>query len=159
MTNQLTKIVALNSWNAIITQANTIFDAISNEDMMKEVAPNRSTGVYLLGHLIAVHDRMLPLLGIGEPMYPQLFETYLKNTDLKKYDSTTVIELREYWTAINAKLTAAFDSYDAEEWLQKHTTISDEDFANEPHRNKLSVLLSRMNHLSYHLGQISFLKG
>jgi hypothetical protein len=101
---------------------------------------------------------MLPLLGIGEPMYPQLFETYLKNSDLKNYDSSTVNELREYWTILNAKLTAAFDNYDADEWFQKHTSISEEDFVNEPHRNKLSVLNSRANHLSYHLGQMSFLK-
>ena len=70
MTNQLTTIVTLNSWNAIIKQANTLFESISNEEMLKEVAPNRNTGAYLLGHLVGVHDRMLPLLGIGEPMWP-----------------------------------------------------------------------------------------
>jgi len=31
---------------------------------------------------------------------------------------------------------------------------SDEDYAKDPTRNRLSVLLSRTNHLAYHLGQI-----
>ena len=33
--------------------------------------------------------------------------------------------------------------------------VSDEDFAREPHRNKLNVLISQTNHLSYHPGQLS----
>jgi hypothetical protein len=46
----------------------------------------------------------------------------------------------------------------AEQWLEKHTSVSDEDFAKEPHRNKLSVLISRTNHLANHIGQLLFLK-
>lgn len=41
---------------------------------------------------------------------------------------------------------------------QKHSAVSEEDFAKEPHRNKLNLLLNRTNHLSYHHGQLVFLK-
>jgi hypothetical protein len=36
--------------------------------------------------------------------------------------------------------------------------VTEEDFANEPHRNRLAILLSRTSHASYHLGQLMFLK-
>ncbi len=39
------------------------------------------------------------------------------------------------------------------EWLQRHAAVSGEDFAKDPLRNRFSILLSRTNHLSYHLGQ------
>jgi hypothetical protein len=32
--------------------------------------------------------------------------------------------------------------------------VSDEDFAKDPGRNRLAVVPSRTNHMSYHLGQI-----
>jgi len=40
-----------------------------------------------------------------------------------------------------------------DEWFAKHSAVSAEDFAKEPHRNKLNILVNRTNHHSYHLGQ------
>jgi hypothetical protein len=39
------------------------------------------------------------------------------------------------------------------DWLQRHTAVSEEDFAKDTSRNRFAILLSRTNHLSYHLGQ------
>jgi hypothetical protein len=39
------------------------------------------------------------------------------------------------------------------DWLQRHSAVSEEEFAKDPSRNRFSILLSRTNHLSYHLGQ------
>jgi len=39
------------------------------------------------------------------------------------------------------------------DWGQKHVVVSEEDFAKDPSRNRFAILLSRTNHLSYHLGQ------
>jgi ribose 1,5-bisphosphokinase PhnN len=39
------------------------------------------------------------------------------------------------------------------DWAQRHTAVSEEDFAKDASRNRFSILLSRTNHLSYHLGQ------
>jgi hypothetical protein len=36
------------------------------------------------------------------------------------------------------------------------TSVSEEDFAKDASRNRFAVLLSRTNHLSYHLGQAVF---
>ena len=38
-------------------------------------------------------------------------------------------------------------------WLQRYTAVSEEDFAKDASRNRFAILLSRTNHLSYHLGQ------
>jgi ribose 1,5-bisphosphokinase PhnN len=39
------------------------------------------------------------------------------------------------------------------DWAQRHTAVSAEDFAKDTSRNRFAILLSRANHLSYHLGQ------
>jgi hypothetical protein len=44
------------------------------------------------------------------------------------------------------------------DWLDRHNAISAEDFKNEPHRNKLNILLIRTSHIAYHLGQLTFLR-
>jgi uncharacterized damage-inducible protein DinB len=64
-------------------------------------------------------------------------------------------ELRKYWDEVNGKLLSQFASLSADEWLQRHCSMSEEDYAKDPTRNRLAVLLSRTNHLSYHLGQIT----
>jgi hypothetical protein len=39
------------------------------------------------------------------------------------------------------------------DWARRHSSVSEEDFAKDPSRNRFAVLLGRTNHLSYHLGQ------
>jgi hypothetical protein len=59
---------------------------------------------------------------------------------------------------LNEKLADHFNQLTVDEWFEKHTAVSDEDFQKEPHRNKLNVLINRTNHLANHLGQMTFLK-
>jgi hypothetical protein len=54
---------------------------------------------------------------------------------------------------VNGKLTDAFERFTAADWLEKHTAVSDEDFAKDATRNRLAVVLSRTNHASFHSGQ------
>jgi hypothetical protein len=62
--------------------------------------------------------------------------------------------LRQLWTNVNGTLTRAMESLPAEAWLQKHDAVSVDDFAREPLRNRLAVLLSRTAHVQFHTGQI-----
>jgi hypothetical protein len=39
------------------------------------------------------------------------------------------------------------------DWVARHTAVSEEDFAKEPLRNRFSILITRTNHLTYHVGQ------
>lgn len=148
----------IQSWHLTIKRVSDLFFKLTEEEMMREVSPNRNRGIYLLGHLTASHDSMLPLLGFREPMFSELKNHFLINSDKLKEQPFTVAELFEKWMAVNDELKKHFNNLSTEDWLQKHTVISDEDFLREPHRNRLNVVLSRTNHLSYHQGQLALLK-
>ena len=62
-------------------------------------------------------------------------------------------ELKDLWHDVNGRLLAGFDGFTAADWAKKHTAVSDEDFAANPLRNRLAILLSRTAHVAYHHGQ------
>ena len=113
---------------------------------------------YLVGHVLATHDRMFPLLGLGERLHPDLDETYITNPDRVLGDPLSATELRRAWDEINDKLTAAFERFTLEDWLQKHTAVPDEEFVKDPMRNRLAVVMNRTSHASYHAGQAALTK-
>jgi len=63
-------------------------------------------------------------------------------------------ELRRVWSEVNNRLIAAFERLTLEDWLHKTHRGFRQRFAKDPGRNRLAVVLSRTNHMSYHLGQI-----
>lgn len=147
----------LNTWTANNSRVTAFFNKYEDAVYQEEVAPGRSRAIYLFGHLIAASDGLLPLFGIGERLYPKLEAPFLTNPDRTFNDLPSMAELREYWDKVNSTLTAHFDKMQPQDWLSKHTKVSEEDFAKEPHRNKLNVLLSRTTHISYHVGQLVLL--
>ncbi|HEY5408194.1 MAG TPA: DinB family protein [Ginsengibacter sp.] len=155
---ELTVKILLDAWNAQLSRTDALLNELTDGQIQNEVSAGRNTGVYLIGHITAVHDAMLPLLGLGDKLYPQLEEIFIKNPDKSGLEKPSVDELRNYWSKVNAKLSEHFNLLSAEEWFQKHTSVNEEDFKKEPHRNKLNVLVSRTSHLSYHRGQLVFLK-
>ena len=158
MSNQILVKMVLDAWYSKLKSGDVLFDQLSDEQLQNEVAPNRNRGIYLLGHLTGVHDMMLPLLNLGEQLYPQLKEGFIDQPDKSATEIVTASELRQYWKNVNAALENHFNKFGPDDWFQKHNSVSVEDFNQEPHRNKLNVLISRTNHLSYHLGQMVFLK-
>ena len=150
--------LSLDSWYSHIKRADDLLNTLSNEQLKNETALGRNTGTYLLGHLVAVHDRMLPLLNIGERSHSDVDDAFISNPDKSNKEMPSVEKLKSYWKDVNAKLATHFNNLSTDDWMQKHTSVSHEDFAKEPHRNKLSVLISRTNHLAYHFGQLAYLK-
>ena len=158
MNDQIIIKMVLDKWYAAVKRADALFEKLTDEEMLNQVAPNRNRGIYLIGHLTAVHDTMLPLLDLGERKHPELTASFIKTPDNPEIQPFSVAQLRQYWESINVELQKNFDNLNLDQWLQKHNSISAEDFAKEPHRNKLNVVLSRTNHINYHLGQLAFLK-
>ena len=152
----------LHSWEQSIRRATAFFDGCTDEDLQKEILPGKNRIIYLLGHLVAIHDRMLPLLGLGERrierLCPDLDALFVTNPDNPAAVIPSAAQLREYWTSINQHLAAAFRSWTPADWLQRHTAVSEEDFAKEPHRNRYGVVLNRAGHVQYHLGQLVWFK-
>jgi hypothetical protein len=150
--------LSLDAWYNHVMRTDKLLDALSDEQLQNEVAPGRNRGIYLMGHLAAVHDRIIALLDFGERLYPQLDDAFILNPDKTKTEIPSVTELRVALREVNTKLAKHFNELSTDDWFKKHTSVSEEDFAKEPHRNKLSILISRTNHLAYHFGQLAFLK-
>jgi len=158
MQQQLFTQIALQAWHGQLKRADQLFQGLTDAQLMEPVAPGRNRGIYLFGHLAAVHDDLFELFGIGKQLRPELSETFVKNPDDPAATYPSIEELRRYWADVHRELAKHIDSWPAEAWLTRHSRVSEEDFAKEPHRNKLNVLLSRTNHVAYHLGQLIFLK-
>jgi uncharacterized damage-inducible protein DinB len=147
--------VAINSWRLILERANKTLSNLTDDQLLKEVAPGRNRLIYLLGHLTAVHDAMFPILGLGERLHPELDAIFVSSPDKTRAQLPPTAELRKYWDEVNGKLLSQFESLSPDEWLQRHYAMSEEDYAKDSARNRLAVLLSRTNHMSYHVGQIT----
>lgn len=150
--------MTLKAWDAQNGYLNKITSSLTDEQLANEIAPGRNTGIYLLGHLVAVSDAMLPLLGFGDRLFPALEDIFIRNPDKSGQVMPSVTELKLNLAAVNEQLAAAFQSCTVDGWLDRHTAVSAEDFAKEPHRNKLNVVISRTNHMANHIGQMLLLK-
>jgi hypothetical protein len=149
---------ALQAWKITVNRFDGAVVSLSDELLQQQVAPGKNRLLYLVGHLTAVHDRLFPLLGLGERLHPELDEIYLSNPDRALPDSIPVSELKRAWSDVNSRLTAQFEKLTPGQWLEKHTAVSDEDFAKDPSRNRLAVLISRTNHAAFHTGQAALVK-
>ncbi len=157
-TNQTFLKMIFDRWYASVKNCDTLINTLTDEQLLKEIAPNKNRGIYLLGHLIAAHDDMLILLDMGEKLHPELFKPFIESPDKAISEIPSVADLRSYWSKQCEVLKQKFESLQEDQWLEKHTAVSAEDFAKEPHRNKLNIIITRTSHLQYHLGQMQLLK-
>ena len=149
--------VVLDLWQAQLSATNQVLHKLTDEQLDHEIAPGRNRGIYLLGHLTAVHDLMLPLLRFEEALHPDLKPVFVDAPDKAVSPIPPAAQLREQWTEVNEKLFAHFTALSADDWFTRHASVSEEDFVKEPHRNRLNVLLGRIAHLSNHRGQLVLL--
>ena len=155
MTNdELYLAVALSAWKGNIERADKMFSGVSDQDVLKEIAPGKNRLIYIWGHLTATHDAMLPLLGIGRRLHPEFDIAFISNPDRMQAEIPSVELVRKAWREVNDRLFEGFASLPAADWLKKHGAVSEDAFVKEPLRNRLAILLSRTNHLAYHLGQV-----
>jgi hypothetical protein len=155
--NELIVKMVIDRWNGSIVNFDKFLNSLTNEQLQKEIAPGKNRGTYLLGHLIAVHDDMLRLLDMGEKMYPELQEPFIKLADNATSQVPTASELRAFWKKQCEVLNEKFEKMMPEQWFEKHEAVSEEDFSKEPHRNKLNIIITRTSHLQYHTGQLVLL--
>jgi DinB superfamily len=144
---------ALNAWKLNIERAEQFFFALTPDQLANEVAPGKNRLIYLWGHLTAVHDAMLPLLGFGPRIHSELDVPFITKADKTVPNLPSAAEVRKAWDDVNGKLREGGMKLSPADWLQKHAAVSDEDFLKEPTRNRFAILVSRTNHLAYHLGQ------
>jgi hypothetical protein len=146
-------VVALKAWRTQLDRADKLFGGLSSEEVVREIAPGRNRLIYLWGHLTAVHDAMLPLLELGERLHPEFDAAFVSKPDRSRADIPSQEQVRQAWKSVNDELSKGFEKMSESDWLKRHSAVSAEDFAKDPSRNRFAILLSRTNHLSYHLGQ------
>src|SRR6185503_17890567 len=101
--------IALDAWHSEITRMDKLFNELTDEQLRNEVSAGRNTGTYLLGHLTAVHDALFPLLGLGQKLYPQLEDIFIKNPDKSGIEKPVTKDLRNYHNIlINLLWTSGF---------------------------------------------------
>jgi hypothetical protein len=149
--------MVFSNWDMQVSRTNSLLDKLTDEELSAPTAPNRNTGVYLLGHLAAVSDGMFTFLGLGERLNPAMDKIFLHSPENSGLEKPSIAELKEYWNKVNELLSAKMSQLGTDEWFTRHTAVSEEDFAKEPHRNKLNIVINRTNHLSNHLGQLAYL--
>jgi hypothetical protein len=152
---QLSVKVAINSWRLVVERADKIFSNLTEDQLLREVAPGRNRLIYLWGHLTAIHDAMFPILGLGERLHAELDAIFISPPDKTAAQLPSARQLKKYWGEVNGKLLSQFENLSADEWLLRHHAMSEEEYAKDPTRNRLAVLLNRTNHVSYHLGQMT----
>ncbi len=87
--------MALAAWESTIKRTDTLFKSLDDETLSKEIAPGRNRGLYLLGHLTAVHDAMPVILGLGERKYPELEKPFLASPDKSGLDMPRIARYLE----------------------------------------------------------------
>jgi hypothetical protein len=147
----------VNDWVLNLERAEAVFLGKSDEQLRQDVAPGKNRLVYLYGHLIAVHDAMLPLLGIGERRHPELDAAFLDAPDDRTSDLRSAAELGQYWAEVHGALRTGFERFTPADWSQRHTAMSDADFAANPLRNRAAVVLNRAAHVAFHVGQCALI--
>jgi DinB family protein len=144
---------ALRGWKSNVDRTTKFFGALTEEQLHEQVAPGKNRLIYLWGHLTASSDALLPLLGLGQRLHPELDSNFISNPDGYSQNTLSGADLKKVWNEVNDALWTAFSNLSPAEWTQRHTAVSEDDFKLEPHRNRFTVLLGRTAHLAYHFGQ------
>ncbi|MDR6762116.1 hypothetical protein J2Y38_002327 [Flavobacterium sp. 2755] len=153
----LTTKLYIEAWLLSNRRLHNLIIKLSEEEIYKEISPERNRGIYLLGHLISTTDTMIELLGFDKKRYPELDPIFVSAPDKSGKIFPDFEVLKQNWEKINAVMLEHIENMSPEQWLEKHASVSEDDFKKDPTRNKLNVLISRTNHQNYHLGQLVLL--
>src|SRR5882762_7612000 len=99
---------ALRTWKQNVDRTSKFFTALSDEQLLEEIAPGKNRLIYLWGHLTAVNDALLPLLGFGDRLHPELDAIFLSNPDRFVQETLSGAELKPIWDEINEALWTGF---------------------------------------------------
>ncbi|HWC19263.1 MAG TPA: hypothetical protein VG498_19790, partial [Terriglobales bacterium] len=141
---------ALRNWRSNVDRTGNLFGNLSQEQLLQEVAPGKNRLIYLWGHLTAFNDALIPLLGFGDRIHPELDLMFVSNPDRTVPTILLGEDLKTIWQETSEILWTGFSKLSIGDWLQKHSAVSAEDFVREPYRNRFTVVLGRTTHIAYH---------
>ena len=146
----------LDTWWNKVEETTSLFDTIGEQNAMWPVAPGKNRVIYLLGHLLVIHDGLLTTLEIGERRYASYDELFLTPQHTANvYPPYTL--LLDQWIDLNMHLRNKLAALTGTDWLSKHHHISEENFRLQPGKNKFCALLCMTTHLFHHAGQLALI--
>ena len=104
-------------------------------------------------NVVLVARRSTLLAELGRAISEEFDVAFVSNPDKSQAAIPSHEQVRQAWNVVNAELWKGFEKMSWSDWVERHSSVSEEDFAKDASRNRFAVLLSRTNHLSYHLGQ------
>src|SRR5467141_4801022 len=110
---------ALRGWKSTVERVDKLFGTLSPEQLEQQVTPGKNRLIYLWGHLAAVNDGLLPLLGIGERLHPEFDGMFISNPDKSVPLTVSGQSLKTAWQEINQKLWDGFSKFSASDWAQR----------------------------------------
>jgi DinB family protein len=143
--------IAVNTWKATVGRFDDVVAGSSDEDLEREVTPGKSRLAYLIGHLTALHDRLLPVLGLGERRHAELDAEFAEERDDHRAIPLSPRHLRQLWNDVNAALVTGMERLTPEQWLEPPASGAAPSVAAP---NRLSVLLAWTAHVSLHATQL-----
>jgi len=93
--------LGLKAWKAQVDRADKLFGTLSSEQVLQQIAPGRNRLLYLWGHPTAIHDAMLPLLGLGKRLYSEFDVAFVINPDKSQTVTPSHEEIRRAWITVN----------------------------------------------------------
>lgn len=156
MNNQPVVLALQAQWQMTLQTANRYFGELSDEQLHSAIIDGRSTGYFLLGHLLHSLDDVLEAVlnyPRQQPAWKPLFQSSI--SDLPGYPE--VADLRRQWAATTALITEKLAQLTDQELVGPHAWVSPEDFEKDPTRSKLTFLSRRLLHQQYHVGQVALL--
>jgi len=97
--------LGLKAWKAQVDRADKLLGTLSSEQVLQQIAPGRNRLLYLWGHLTAIHDAMLPLLGLGKRLYSEFDVAFVINPDKSQTVTPSHEEIRRAWITVNGELS------------------------------------------------------
>src|SRR5690349_7561124 len=71
----------LEVWEGQNKRLGELLYQLSDEQLTAPLPAGKNSGVYIVGHLAAVNDGLLPLLGFGDKRFPYLEDAFLKEPE------------------------------------------------------------------------------
>jgi len=140
-------------WKVTMARMEKALSSLTDAEFDLEVAAERNRVRYIVGHLAAFHDQLIELIGLGRRRYPEL-DVFIAKPDRTFEDGYSRLQLVQIFAELTDFIGTAIETMSPGDWLRAHGAVSEEDFAKDPFRNRLSVLSSRTAHVALHLGQI-----
>jgi hypothetical protein len=107
---------ALRGWKSNVERVDNLFGTLSAEQLEQQVASGKNRMIYLWGHLTATNDRLLPLLGIGERLHPELDAMFISKPDRSVELTVTAQSLKLALDKIDQKLWEGFSKFSPADW-------------------------------------------